>query len=124
MARAKGASAYVGDGLNRWPAVHRLDAGSLYRLELEKGSAGGRYHAVAEEGVSAREIAEAIGRGMKVPVVSLTREEAAGHFGWLAAFVGMDAPASSAPTRQRLGWRPTQATGLVADLDRGACFGA
>jgi nucleoside-diphosphate-sugar epimerase len=116
LAREKGLSAYVGDGLNRWPAVHRLDAAPVYRLALEKGSAEARYHAVAEEGVPLREIAAAIGRGLKIPVVSKTPEEAAAHFGWLAFFAGMDAPASSALTQQRLGWRPTQTTALLADL--------
>jgi nucleoside-diphosphate-sugar epimerase len=117
IAREKGVSAYVGDGLNRWPAVHRLDAAPLYRLAFEKGLAGARYHAVAEEGVPVREIAEAIGRGLKLPVVSISPDEAGRHFGWLAMFVGFDMPASSALTQQRLGWRPTQ-TGLIADLDR------
>src|SRR5271163_4579137 len=117
LAREKGISAYVGDGLNRWPAVHRLDAVHLYRLVLEKGSAGARYHAVAEEGVALRDIANAIGRGLKVPVVSQTPEEAAGHFGWLAVFMGVDVPASSALTRERLGWRPV-GPGLLADLER------
>jgi len=124
LAREKGVSAYVGDGLNRWPAVHRLDAAPLYRLALEKGSAGARYHCVAEEGVPVRKIAEAIGRGLKVPVVSKTAEEAAGHFGWLAFFAGVDCPASSALTQQRLGWRPTQPTGLLADLDNASAFTA
>ncbi len=117
VAREKGVSAYVGDGLNRWPAVHRLDAARLYRLVLEKGVAGARYHAVAEEGVPAREIAEAIGRGLKIPVVSKSPEEAAAHFGWLAMFAGFDLQASSALTRQRLDWHPT-GPGLIADLDQ------
>ncbi|MGH9445139.1 MAG: SDR family oxidoreductase [Terriglobia bacterium] len=117
LAREKRVSAYVGDGLNRWPAVHRLDAAHLYRLVLEKGSAEARYHAVAEEGVPVREIAEAIGRGLKVPVVSKSPEEAAAHFGWLGAFVGLDCPASSALTQERLGWRPT-GPGLIADLEQ------
>jgi nucleoside-diphosphate-sugar epimerase len=117
IAREKGVSAYVSDGLNRCPAVHRLDAAPLYRLAFEKGLAGARYHAVAEEGVPVREIAEAIGRGLKLPVVSLSPDDAGKHFGWLAMFVGFDMPASSALTQQRLGWRPTQ-TGLIADLDR------
>ena len=116
-AREKGVSAYVGDGLNRWPAIHRLDVAPLYRLALEKGSAGASYHAVAEEGVPLRAIAEAIGRGLKIPVVALSPEEAAGHFGWLAFFFGMDASASSALTQQRLGWQPTQKPGMIADLD-------
>jgi nucleoside-diphosphate-sugar epimerase len=117
LAREKGVSAYVGDGLNRWPAVHRLDAAPLYRLALEKGEAGARYHAVDEEGVPVREIAEAIGRGLKVPVVAMSREEAANHFGWLGLFVGIDCPASSALTQERLGWRLTAQPGLIEDLD-------
>jgi nucleoside-diphosphate-sugar epimerase len=116
VAREKGISAYVGDGLNRWPAAHRLDTAHLYRLALEKQDGGVRYHAVAEEGVLVRDIAEAIGRGLNVPVVSIAAEEAAGHFGWLAAFVGWDIPASSAQTRKELGWNPT-GPGLIADLD-------
>jgi nucleoside-diphosphate-sugar epimerase len=103
VAREKGASAYIGEGLNRWPAAHVLDVAHLYRLALEKHEAGSRYNAVAEEGVSMREIAEVIGRGLKVPVVSLSQEEAQAHFGWLAMFAGFDMPASSAQTRQRLG---------------------
>jgi nucleoside-diphosphate-sugar epimerase len=118
VAREKGVSAYVGEGRNRWCAVHRLDVPPVYRLALEKAPAGAIYHAVAEEGVSLREIAEAIGRGLKIPVVSLSSEEAASHFGPLAMFVAMDGPASSALTQQRLGWRPTQPTGLIADLDQ------
>jgi nucleoside-diphosphate-sugar epimerase len=120
VAREKGVSAYVGDGLNRWPAVHVLDAARLYRLALEKGVEKGageaRYNAVAEQGVPLREIAEAIGRGLKVPVVSKSAEEAGEHFGWLGMFVGADAPASSALTQQRLGWRPT-GPGLITDLN-------
>jgi nucleoside-diphosphate-sugar epimerase len=117
LSREKGVSAYIGDGLNRWPAVHRLDAARLYKLALEKHEAGSRYHAVAEEGVSMREIAEVIGRGLKVPVVSLSPEEAPAHFGWLAMFAGFDMPASSAQTQQRLGWHPT-GPGLIADLEQ------
>jgi nucleoside-diphosphate-sugar epimerase len=116
IAREKGVSAYIGDGLNRWPAVHRLDAAHLYSLVLEKGSAGGRYHGVADEGVPTREIAEVIGQHLNVPVVSKSREEAADHFGWIALFFGMDSPASSAQTQKRLGWKPVQ-PGLIADLD-------
>ena len=116
IAREKGVSAYLGDGLNRWPAVHRLDAANLYRLALEKGSIGARHHGVADEGVPTREIAEAIGRHLNVPVVSKSREEAADHFGWIAPFFGIDGPASSALTRERLGWRPVQ-PGLIADLN-------
>jgi nucleoside-diphosphate-sugar epimerase len=117
LAREKGVSAYVGEGRNRWPAVHVLDAAHLYRLALEKGSKGSRYHAIAEEGVPLREIAEAIGRGLNVPVVSKSTEEAAQHFGFLGFFVGADVPASSALTRERLGWRPTKQPGMVDDLD-------
>lgn len=116
VARAKGVSAYVGDGHQRWPAGHVVDVARLYRLALEKREAGARYNAVAEEGVAARDIAEAIGRGLKLPVVSLSPDEAAAHFGFIGAFVGLDMPASSALTRQRLGWKPT-GVGLIADLD-------
>jgi nucleoside-diphosphate-sugar epimerase len=116
LAREKGISAYVGDGRNRWPAVHRLDAAHLFCLALEKGSAGARYHAVAEEGVPLREIAEVIGRRLNVPVVAKSLEEAADHFGFLAFFVGVDAPTSSARTQERLGWRPAQ-TELIPDLE-------
>jgi len=123
MAREKGVSAYVGDGLNRWPALHRLDAARLYRLAHEKGSAGARYNAVAEEGVPLRDIAEVIGRGLKLPVVGKSPEEAGAHFGWLAAFVGADVPASSKLTQERLGWRPTQ-PGLMADLAHARDFEA
>lgn len=117
VAREKRASAHIGEGLNRWPAAHVLDVANLYRLALEKHEAGSRYNAVAEEGVSMREIAEVIGRGLKVPVVSLSQEEAPAHFGWLAMFAAFDMPASSAQTRQRLGWRPT-GPGLIADLEQ------
>ena len=119
VAREKGVSAFVGEGLNRWPAAHVLDTARLYRLALEKGSAGSRYHAVAEQGVPLREIAEAIGRRLNIPVVSKSPEQAADHFGWLAFFVGVDSPASSALTQERLGWRPTQ-TGLISDLEHGS----
>ena len=115
LAREKGVSAYAGDGRNRWPAAHVLDTARLYRLALEKGSAGARFHAVAEEGVPLRDIAEAIGRRLEMPVVSKSPEDAAAHFGWLGFFVGLDAPASSALTRQRLGWRPVQSS-LLTDL--------
>jgi nucleoside-diphosphate-sugar epimerase len=116
IAREKAVSAFIGDGFNRWPAVHRLDAAHLYRLILEKGSAGATYHGVADEGVRTREIAEAIGRGLNVPVVSKPREEAADHFGWIARFFGVDGPASSALTQNQLGWRPVQ-PGIIADLN-------
>lgn len=121
IAREKGASAYIGDGLNRWPAVHRLDAAHLYRLALEKGSAGIRYHGVADQGVPTREIAEVIGRQLNLPVVSKTREEAADHFGWMALFFGLDGAASGALTQEWLGWRPVQ-PGLIADLNAGHYF--
>jgi nucleoside-diphosphate-sugar epimerase len=116
VAREKGVSAYVGEGGNRWAAVHVLDAARLYRLVLEKGEQGARYHAVAEEGVPFRDIAEVVGRGLKAPVVSLTPEKAAAHFGWLAGFAGWDLTGSSELTQQRLGWRPT-GPGLIADLE-------
>jgi nucleoside-diphosphate-sugar epimerase len=117
MAREKGASAYIGEGLNRWPAAHVLDVARLYRLALEKHGADSRYHAVAEEGISMREIAEVIGRGLNVPVVSVSQEKAQAHFGWLAMFAGFDMPASSAITQQRLGWHPN-GPGLIADLEQ------
>ena len=116
MAREKGVSAYVGDGRNRWPAAHVLDTARLYRLALEKQETGARYHAVAEEGVPLRQIAEVVGRGLKVPVVSKSPEEAAAHFGWLGMFAGLDLPASSAQTQERLEWHPTE-RGLIADLE-------
>ena len=115
MAREKGVSAYVGDGSNRGSAAHVLDVAHLYKLALEKHEAGSRYHAVGEEGVSMREIAEVVGRGLKIPVVSLSPEEAQAHFGWLAIFAGLDMPASSAQTRKKLGWNPTGPT-LLTDL--------
>jgi nucleoside-diphosphate-sugar epimerase len=116
IARKKGVSAYVGDGRNRWAAVHVLDAARLYRLALEKASAGAKYHAVAEEGVPLRDIAEVIGRGLKVPVVSKPPTEAADHFGFFGHFAGLDGPASSTQTQKRLGWRPT-GPGLLSDLE-------
>jgi nucleoside-diphosphate-sugar epimerase len=113
----------VGDGLNRWPSAHRLDAARLFRLALESGPAGGTYHGAAEEGIPFREIAGLIGRRLNVPVVSKTRAEAAKHFGFLAPFIPMDNPASSKLTQERLGWKPTQ-PGLLADLDRAHYFAA
>jgi nucleoside-diphosphate-sugar epimerase len=117
LARQKGVSAYVSNGGNRWPAVHVLDAARLYRLALEKLETGARYHAVAEEGVPLRDIAEVIGRGLKVPVVSVSRDEAWAHFGWLAAFASRDLAASGALTQERLAWHPT-GPGLMADLEQ------
>jgi nucleoside-diphosphate-sugar epimerase len=120
-AREKKVSAYLGDGQNRWPAVHRLDAAHLYRLVLEKGSAGASYHAIGDEGVPTKEIAEAIGRGLNVPVVSKSGEDAASHFGWMARFFSLDGPASSKRTEQQLGWRPTQ-RGLIEDIEKAGYF--
>jgi nucleoside-diphosphate-sugar epimerase len=124
FAREKGVSAYVGDGLNRWPAVHRLDAALLYRLVLEKGSPspGARYHGVADAGVPFREIAGVIGHRLNLPVVAMSPEDAARHFGWFAHFAALDNPASSERTRELLDWQPTQ-PGLIADLDRESYFG-
>ena len=121
LAREKGVSAYIGDGRNRWNAVHRLDAARLFRLALEKATAGARFHAVAEEGIAFRDIAEVIGRRLNIPVVSKSPEEAADHFGWFAAFAGLDCPASSKLTQERLGWRPEHPT-LLTDLERGSYF--
>ncbi|MBS1804699.1 MAG: SDR family oxidoreductase [Acidobacteria bacterium] len=115
IAREKGFAAYIGDGENRWAAGPRLDAARLYRLALEKGRSGARYHAVAEEGVRAKDIAEAIGRGLKIPVKSISQEEAAAYFGFLAGFASLDITASSEKTRNDLGWNPSGPT-LLEDL--------
>jgi nucleoside-diphosphate-sugar epimerase len=115
IARARGVSAYVGDGQNRWPAVHVVDAARLYRLALEEGTAGARYHAVAEEGVALKDIATAIGHGLNVPVISISPEQAQEHFGFLGFFVGLDAQTSSAQTRSKLGWSPSGPE-LLTDL--------
>jgi nucleoside-diphosphate-sugar epimerase len=121
IARDKGVSGYIGDGANRWPAVHRLDSAHLFRLALENAPAGSTLHAVADEGVPIRDIADVIGRHLDVPVVSISPEDAAGHFTWLAHFLALDSPASSTLTRELLDWHPTQ-PGLIADLDKGHYF--
>ena len=116
LAREKGVSAYVGEGQNRWPAVHRLDAGKLFKLALENGEAGARYHAVGDEAIPFRAIAKSIAKQLRVPAISMTGEEASRHFGPLAFIVPVDNPASSARTRARLDWHPVQ-LGLLADLN-------
>jgi len=116
IAREKGVSAYVGDGRNRWAAGHLGDVALLYRLAIENREPGARYHAVGEEGVEAREIAQALARGLKIPAVSIPQEKAAEHFGWMGMFAAMDMPASSAQTQAKLGWRPTGPK-LIADLE-------
>ena len=121
IARSKGVSGYIGDGSNRWPAVHRLDAAHLVYLALEKASAGSVLHAVADEGVPIRAIAETIGRHLDLPVVSISPEAAGEHFAWLAGFLALDAPASSTLTRELMGWQPTN-PGLIEDLDEGHYF--
>jgi nucleoside-diphosphate-sugar epimerase len=121
IARDKGVSGYIGDGTNCWPAVHRLDAAHLFRLALEKAPAGSTLHAVADEGVPIRAVAEVIGRHLDLPVVSVAPEDAAEHFGWVAGLLAADRPASSALTRELLGWQPTH-PGLIDDLDKGHYF--
>jgi nucleoside-diphosphate-sugar epimerase len=121
IAHDKGVAGYIGDGTNRWPAVHRLDSARLFRLALEHAPAGSTLHAVADEGVPIRDIAEVIGRHLDLPVVSISPEDAGEHFTWLAGFLGADSPASSALTRELLDWHPTQ-PGLIADLDQGHYF--
>lgn len=122
IAREKGVSAYIGDGGNRWSGAHRLDVARLYRLALEKGVAGTSFHAVADEGVTARDIAEIIGRHLKLPVASIPAEEAPAHFGMMAMFASLDCPSSSALTQQWLGWKPTE-IGMIADISRPGYFG-
>jgi len=117
MYREKGACAYIGDGLNRWPSAHVDDVARLYRLAIERAEPNAKYHAVAEEGVPMRDIAEAIGRRLSLPVKSVAAEEAQAFFGWLGMFAGLDLPASSAQTRRKLGWRPS-GPGLIADLEQ------
>jgi nucleoside-diphosphate-sugar epimerase len=121
IAREKGVCGYIGDGANRWPAVHRSDAAHLFRLALESAPAGSTLHAVADEGVPIRSVAEVIGRHLDLPVASISPDDAAGHFSWLAGFLGIDSPASSAHTRELLDWQPT-APGLIDDLDKGHYF--
>lgn len=121
IARQKGVSAYVGEGENRWNAVHRLDAANLFRLALEKGTAGTRFHGVTEEEVPFKDIAAAIGKGLGLPVKALTTEQANQHFGWFALFAGLDCPASSQLTRQRLGWNPKHST-LLKDLEPSSSY--
>jgi nucleoside-diphosphate-sugar epimerase len=121
IARDQGVSGYIGDGSNRWPAVHRFDAARLFRLALEQAPPGSTLHAAADEGVPIRAIAEVIGRHLDVPVVSIAPADAAEHFTWLSGFIGVDSPASSTRTRELLGWQPTH-PGLIADLDEGHYF--
>jgi nucleoside-diphosphate-sugar epimerase len=121
VARDKGVSGYLGDGSNRWPAVHRTDAASLFRLAVEAAPAASTLNAIGDEGVPIREVAEVIGRHLGVPVRAIAPDDAAAHFTWLANFIGVDSPASSALTREMLGWQPTN-IGLIADLDQGHYF--
>jgi nucleoside-diphosphate-sugar epimerase len=123
IAREKGSSGYIGDGANRWPATHRLDVASLYRLAVEKAPAGSALQPIADEGVPIREIAEVIGRHLDVPVVSVAPEDSGEHFGWLAGLLAIDGPASSTLTREIIGWEPTH-PGLIADLELGHYFAA
>ncbi len=121
IARETGVAGYLGDGANRWPAVHRLDSAHLFCLAIENAPAGSTLHAVADEGVPLRDIAAVVGRHLEVPVESIPAEKAAEHFTWMAGFVGIDSPASSALTRQEMGWQPTR-PGLIEDLDEGHYF--
>jgi len=121
IAREKGVSAYPGDGRNRWPAVHRLDAANLFRRALEEAPAGAVLHGIAEEGVPVRDIADVIGRHLELPVTSISHDEVTGHFGWLGTFFALDVPASSMLTQRQLGWQPAH-QGLLADLEQGHYF--
>jgi nucleoside-diphosphate-sugar epimerase len=121
IAREKGVSGYIGDGTNRWPAVHRLDSACLFGLALEQAPAGSTLHAVADEGVPIRDIAEVIGRHLNLPVVAIAPEDASEHFAWMAGFLAFDAPASSTLTREMTGWQPIQ-IGLIDDLNEGHYF--
>jgi nucleoside-diphosphate-sugar epimerase len=121
IAREKGVSGYLGDGSNRWPAVHRLDSAHLFCLAVERAPAGSTLHAVADEGVRIRDVAEVIGRHLEIPVVSVAPEKSVEHFGWMGAFIGTDSPASSELTQELLGWQPVQ-PGLIEDLDQGHYF--
>ncbi len=121
IARAKGVSGYIGDGSNRWPAVHRLDAAHLFRLALEKAAPGSVLHGAADEGIPVRTIAEVIGRHLDLPVISISPKEAGEHFGWLGTFLTVDNPTSSALTRELLGWRPVHPS-LIQDLEEGHYF--
>ena len=121
IAREKGVSGYIGDGANRWSGAHRLDVARLYRLALEKGQAGTSYHAVADEGVTARDIAEIVGRQLNLPVASISPDQASAHFGTMVMFAGLDGPASSELTRQWLGWKPIE-IGMIADISRPGYF--
>jgi nucleoside-diphosphate-sugar epimerase len=121
IARDKGVSGYIADGTNRWPAVHRLDSACLFRLAVERAPSGSTLHAVADEGVPIREVAEVIGRHLDLPVLSVSPEDAAEHFTWLGGFIGIDGPASSALTRELLEWEPTH-PGLIEDLEQGHYF--
>ena len=121
IARERGVSGYIGDGSQRWRAVHRLDSAHLFRLALETAPAGSTLHAAADEGVPIRTIAEVIGRHLDLPVVAIAPEDASTHFGWIGAFLAIDSPVSSALTRELLGWQPTQ-PGLIDDLDQGHYF--
>jgi nucleoside-diphosphate-sugar epimerase len=121
VAREKGASAYPGDGSNRWPAVHRIDAARAFRLALESAPAGAIVHAVDEEGIATRSIAELIGRHLDIPVTAVPADTAFDHFGWIGGFFALDVPASSTLTRKQLGWEPSQ-IGLIEDLEQGHYF--